>query len=150
MRTVIQRVSEAKVSIEGMEDQSIRAGYLVLLGIEEGDGEEDISYLLKKITQMRIFPDEEGKMNHSLIDTDGELLIVSQFTLHASTKKGNRPSFIKAARPELAERIYLHFVEEAKNLLPNKVKTGQFGASMKIQLCNVGPTTIIMDSKNKE
>ena len=148
MRALIQRVTQAKVEIVGRPDSVIGKGLLVLLGIEEGDGQEDISWLVKKISKMRIFGDVEGKMNASILDLQGEMLIVSQFTLHASTKKGNRPSFIKAARPETATDLYRNFVAQCNVLLP--VKTGQFGADMKVSLVNDGPVTIWLDSKNRE
>lgn len=148
MRALIQRVTQAKVEIVGRPDSVIGKGLLVLLGIEEGDGQEDISWLVQKISKMRIFGDVEGKMNASILDLQGEMLIVSQFTLHASTKKGNRPSFIKAARPEIATDLYGNFVAQCNVLLP--VKTGQFGADMKVSLVNDGPVTIWLDSKNRE
>ncbi|MDB4161711.1 D-aminoacyl-tRNA deacylase [Bacteroidia bacterium] len=148
MRALIQRVIQAKVEIVGRPDSGIGKGLLVLLGIEEGDGLEDISWLVQKISKMRIFGDVKGKMNASILDLQGEMLIVSQFTLHASTKKGNRPSFIKAARPETATELYENFVAQCNVLLP--VKTGQFGAYMKVSLVNDGPVTIWLDSKNRD
>jgi D-tyrosyl-tRNA(Tyr) deacylase len=128
----------------------IKQGFLVLLGIEENDAEEDIKWLAPKITGMRIMSDEDGKMNLSLTDVGGEMMIVSQFTLFASTKKGNRPSFLQSAKPDKAIPLYEAFIQEIKSLFPNKVATGSFGADMKITLLNDGPVTIIIDSKNKE
>lgn len=148
MRVLIQRVSEASVKIEGKVKSKISQGLLILLGIEQADSEEDISWLVKKISQMRIFEDTEGKMNKSVLNVEGSLLVVSQFTLHASTKKGNRPSFINAARPEVAIPLYEKFVSECESLLPTT--TGEFGADMKVALVNDGPVTIWLDSKNKE
>jgi len=150
MRLVIQRVSEAQVSIAGLIHASVKAGFLVLLGIEGEDTEEDVAYLVQKLCSMRIFPDADGKMNLDLKQIDGELLVVSQFTLHASTKKGNRPSFIKAARPEKAIPLYERFLAEASVLSGKPCKAGLFGADMKVALTNDGPVTIILDSKNKE
>lgn len=150
MRLVIQRVREASVTIDNSIVGSISSGLLVLLGIETKDTEEDIDWCLTKLFNMRIFSDENGKMNLSLLDVKGNLLVVSQFTLHASTKKGNRPSFIAAARPEQAIPLYESFIEKAKNLTPSKVETGEFGADMKVSLVNDGPVTIIIDSQNKE
>ncbi len=148
MRSLIQRVTQASVKIVGKPDSGIGRGLLILLGIEAGDSQEDISWLIQKISKMRIFSDEEGKMNASILDLQGEMLIVSQFTLHASTKKGNRPSFVKAARPEIASQIYENFVAQCKVLLP--VKTGLFGTDMEVSLVNDGPVTIWLDSKNRE
>jgi D-tyrosyl-tRNA(Tyr) deacylase len=151
MRAVIQRVSEASVTIEEKSFNTIEKGLLVLLGLEEADTKDDAAWLTNKIAQMRIFSDENNKMNLNLGDIHGELLIISQFTLHASTKKGNRPSFIKAAKPDQAIALYEYFIQEAKNLIgPNRVKTGQFGSDMKVALVNDGPITIFIDSKNKE
>jgi len=150
MKVVLQRVSEASVSIEEQLKAAIKNGFLLLVGIEEEDTQEDIEWLCRKIINMRIFGDEEGKMNLSLKDTNGEALIVSQFTLHASTKKGNRPSFIKAVKPDIAIPLYQDFINEFENKLGKPVKTGEFGADMKIALVNDGPVTIILDSKNKE
>ena len=150
MIAVIQRVSEAKVVIEGRSSGQIAHGLLVLLGIEEADNDEDVEWLSRKIINLRIFDDEDGVMNKCLLDVDGELLVVSQFTLHASTKKGNRPSYIKAARPEHAEPLYLDFVQELSVLTGNEVQKGVFGADMQVELCNDGPVTIIIDSKIKE
>ena len=150
MRAVIQRVSHASVEIDGKIVGQIQKGLLVLLGIESEDNSSDIDWLLGKITQMRIFSDSEGKMNESLLDQKGEMLIISQFTLHASTKKGNRPSFIKAARPEIAIPLYEEFIAKAKHQLSGKVQTGKFGADMQVSLLNDGPVTICLDSKNRE
>lgn len=150
MRLVIQRVTRASVTIEGREHASIRQGLLVLLGIEEDDTSEDVNYLATKLSNMRIFSDTEGKMNLDIKQVNGELLVVSQFTLHASTKKGNRPSFIKAARPEKAIPLYEQFISETTLALGKPVKSGVFGADMKVELLNDGPVTILMDSKNKE
>ena len=148
MRALIQRVSEASVTIDGEVYSAIGCGLLVLLGIEADDSQEDIDWLVKKISLMRIFEDADGKMNNSVMDVKGSMLVVSQFTLHASTKKGNRPSFINAARPETAIPLYERFIADCKELLP--VDTGQFGADMKVALVNDGPVTIWLDSKNKE
>lgn len=149
MIVVLQRVKEASVSISGKEKTAIGAGILVLLGIESADNDEDISWVGRKIVNMRIFADDEGVMNKSVLETGGEVLVVSQFTLHASTKKGNRPSYIKAARPEIAIPLYEEFVQEISGLLRKPVPTGEFGADMQIALVNDGPVTIILDSKNK-
>nr|WP_294860868.1 D-aminoacyl-tRNA deacylase [uncultured Fluviicola sp.] len=150
MRLVIQRVSHASVTVDNQIIGQIGVGLLVLLGIEHQDSEEDIDWLIQKTLQMRIFSDVEGKMNCSLQDIQGELLVVSQFTLHASTKKGNRPSFISAARPEQAIPLYESFIDKAQTALGRSVQTGIFGADMKVSLMNDGPVTIIIDSKNKE
>ena len=150
MKAVIQRVSQAAVTISNEVKSEIDAGLLILLGIEEADGKEDIEWLAKKIINMRIFPDEEGVMNKSLIDVDGEILIISQFTLHASTKKGNRPSYIQAAKPDIAIPLYESFIDEIEQLVTTKVGTGEFGADMKVSLINDGPVTILMDTKNKQ
>lgn len=150
MRAVLQRVTEASVTIEGKVTGEIKNGILVLLGIEDGDGEEDITWLCNKIIKMRIFNDENGVMNRSLQDIGGEVLVISQFTLHASTKKGNRPSYIKAAKPEVAIPLYEFFLKHLGNLLPKKPACGIFGADMKVALLNDGPVTIIIDSKNRE
>lgn len=149
MIVVLQRVKEASVSISGKEKATIGAGILVLLGIESADNDEDISWIGRKIINMRIFADDEGVMNKSVLETGGEVLVVSQFTLHASTKKGNRPSYIKAARPEIAIPLYEDFVKEISGLLNKPVPTGEFGADMQVSLVNDGPVTIILDSKNK-
>ena len=150
MRIVIQRVSEASVQVESKIVSSIKKGLLILVGIEEADADEDISWLVKKMVQLRIFEDENGVMNKSVQEVDGEIIIVSQFTLHASTKKGNRPSYIKAARPEFAIPMYKKFITETENLLGKKVGTGIFGAMMDVSLKNDGPVTIIIDSKQKD
>jgi len=150
MKAVIQRVSEASVTINNTEVASIDNGLLVLLGIVSEDTEDDINWLVKKITNCRIFNDASQVMNLSLLDTKGEVIVVSQFTLHANTKKGNRPSYIKAARPEVAIPLYETFIKNIQSVIPSKVQTGQFGADMKVRLLNDGPVTIIMDSKNKE
>lgn len=150
MRTVIQRVKNASVEIDHQEVAKIEAGVLILLGIEAADSEDDIAWLCRKISTMRIFNDEENVMNLSLKDTGGEAIVVSQFTLHASTKKGNRPSYIKSAKPEISKPLYEKFVTQLENKLGKKVGTGQFGADMQVHLCNDGPVTIMMDSKLKE
>ena len=150
MRTVIQRVSEASVTIEGIKKSEIGWGLLILLGIENEDTQEDIDWLCGKISRLRIFNDENEVMNKSVMDTDGEIIVVSQFTLHASTKKGNRPSYINAARPEFAIPMYEQFVETLAKTTGKTVQTGEFGADMKVRLLNDGPVTILIDSKNKE
>jgi len=149
MRTVIQRVSKASVTIEGKKVSQINIGLLILLGIETADNESDIEWLSKKIANLRIFNDDNGVMNNSLIDVDGEAIIVSQFTLQASTKKGNRPSYINAAKPEISVPLYLEFIENFESQINKKVGTGEFGADMKVELLNDGPVTIIIDSKNR-
>ncbi len=150
MRVVIQRVSRASVTISGRISGSIGKGLLVLLGIEENDDTTDIEWLTGKIVSMRIFSDEEGKMNKDVTECSGDILIVSQFTLHASTKKGNRPSFIRAARPEQAIPMYNEFIQSVERALGKSVQTGEFGAMMDVELVNDGPVTIVMDSKQKE
>jgi D-aminoacyl-tRNA deacylase len=150
MRCVIQRVSRAEVVINGDQSRSIGTGLLVLAGIEEADNGEDVEWLAGKVTRLRLFPDEKGVMNLSLQETGGELMVISQFTLHASTKKGNRPSYIRAARPDQAIPLYESFVTACESLLGRKVVTGEFGADMKIALLNDGPVTIIIDSKSRE
>lgn len=150
MRVLLQRVSEASVKIEERVVGQIESGLLLLVGIEEEDSKNDADWLIKKIIGMRIFSDEEGRMNRSIQDIAGQFLVVSQFTLHASTKKGNRPSFIKAARPEQAIPFYEYFKEELRKQSNLIVETGQFGADMKVSLTNDGPVTIWLDSKNKE
>ena len=150
MRVVIQKVTQASVSIENQTVASINKGLLVLVGIEDGDTNEDIAWLSSKIVNLRVFDDANGVMNLSVKEVGGELLIVSQFTLHASTKKGNRPSYIKAARPEVAIPIYEAFIKQVETLLGKRVPTGQFGAMMQVSLCNDGPVTILIDTKNKE
>ncbi|MCK6638843.1 MAG: D-aminoacyl-tRNA deacylase [Bacteroidia bacterium] len=150
MRVLIQRVLQASVTIDGKEHSSIGAGMLVLAGIEEADNDEDIEWLVQKITGLRIFNDNNGVMNIAIGEAGGEILAVSQFTLHASTKKGNRPSYIKAAKPDVAIPLYDKFVQRLSNATAGKVKTGVFGADMKVALVNDGPVTIWIDSKNKE
>ena len=150
MRVVIQKVTQASVSIENQIEASIDKGLLVLVGIEDGDTNEDIAWLSSKIVNLRVFDDDNGVMNLSVKEVEGEVLIVSQFTLHASTKKGNRPSYIKAARPEVAIPIYEAFIKQVETLLGKRVPTGQFGAMMQVSLCNDGPVTILIDTKNKE
>lgn len=149
MRLVIQRVSEASVTIDGSVHGTIGKGLLVLIGVESADTQEDVDWLVQKTVNMRIFPDDEGKMNLSLTDIAGELLVISQFTLHASTKKGNRPSFIQAARPETAIPLYESFIAGCSLSGISKVQTGIFGADMKVSLVNDGPVTIIIDSKER-
>lgn len=150
MRVVIQRVKEASVTIEGQIKSAITEGLLILVGVEDIDTEEDINWLAAKIANLRIFGDENGLMNRSVMEIQGEMLVVSQFTLHSSTKKGNRPSFLKAAKPDFAVPIYERFVRELEKVSNLKVLTGEFGADMKVALLNDGPVTIIMDTKNKE
>lgn len=150
MRAVIQRVSRASVTIEGAIKSSIGQGLLVLLGIEDADSLEDIQWLSNKIVNLRIFNDAAGVMNESLLDKKGELLLVSQFTLQASTKKGNRPSYIKASKPPVAIPMYEQMIQQLEKELGSPVKTGEFGADMKVELLNDGPVTIVIDTKNKE
>lgn len=151
MRLVIQRVDHARLDINEVKYSEIGKGLLILLGIEEEDNRDDIDWTVRKVINMRIFPDDEGKMNMSLLDTEGDIMVVSQFTLHASTKKGNRPSFIKAASPDHAVPLYEGFISKCQSEIgPSRVATGQFGAHMNITLKNNGPVTIFMDSKNKE
>lgn len=150
MKIVIQRVSKASVVIDHKEVASIGNGLLVLLGIVNEDTQEDIDWLCNKIVNLRIFPDENGVMNTSLLNASGDIIVVSQFTLHASTKKGNRPSYIKAAKPDVAIPLYKNFVSTLENSLGKKIQTGEFGADMKVHLVNDGPVTIIIDSKNRE
>lgn len=150
MRIVIQRVSDASVTIEEKVHGAIKTGLLVLAGFEDADTIEDIFWMSKKIIQLRIFNDKEGVMNLSVQDVKGDILVVSQFTLHAATKKGNRPSYIKAARPEKAVSLYNEFIQQLTKDLGKPVATGVFGADMKVALVNDGPVTIIIDSKNKE
>lgn len=150
MRTVIQRVTNASVTVESKVVAEIQKGLLVFVGIEEADSQEDLDWLVTKITQLRIFNDENEVMNLSVQDIDGDVLVVSQFTLHAATKKGNRPSYIKAAKPDFAIPMYERFVKTLESKLGKKVPTGIFGADMKVLLLNDGPVTIQMDSKNKE
>ena len=150
MRAVIQRVSESSVKINGQITGKIGRGLLILLGIEENDTNEDIEWLSGKITRLRIFNDDQGIMNLSVKEVNGEILVVSQFTLHASTKKGNRPSYIKAAKPEIAVPLYNKFLERLTFELGKPIETGQFGAMMEVSLVNGGPVTILMDTKQKE
>jgi len=150
MRVVIQRVKNAAVEIRNKNHSSVGQGLLIFLGIENDDGEEDINWLCKKIIQLRVFDDKNGVMNLSVVDIDGEILVISQFTLHAKTKKGNRPSYIKAARPDIAIPIYNKFVEKLGFYLEKEIKTGEFGALMQVSLVNDGPVTIIIDTKNKD
>ncbi|WP_299063440.1 D-aminoacyl-tRNA deacylase [uncultured Polaribacter sp.] len=150
MKVVIQRVTEASVTIRKIKVATINQGLLILVGIVNQDTQEDIDWLVRKITNLRIFNDENGVMNQSLLDTNGNVLVVSQFTLHASTKKGNRPSYIKAAKADVAIPLYEKFVKTLENEIGKKVQTGEFGADMKVALLNDGPITIIIDSKNKE
>jgi D-tyrosyl-tRNA(Tyr) deacylase len=148
MKVVIQRVSEASVKIEGEITGKIEKGLMILLGVSQNDSEKEVEWLSKKIINLRIFEDEEGKMNLSLQDVGGEILLISQFTLHAKTKKGNRPSFIEAARPELAIPLYQKMIESLEQQLGKKIATGEFGADMKVSLCNDGPVSIIIDTEN--
>ncbi|MCW1148163.1 D-aminoacyl-tRNA deacylase [Flavobacterium lacisediminis] len=150
MKAVIQRVSESSVTINSEIVAQIQQGLLVLVGIEDSDNQEDIVWLTSKIANLRIFEDESEVMNLSLKDIDGEMIVVSQFTLHALTKKGNRPSYIKASKPEIAIPLYESFVQQMEIELGKKIQTGQFGADMKVGLVNDGPVTIIIDTKNKE
>ena len=150
MRVVIQRVSKASVTIERKVSGAISKGLLVLVGIEDADGEEDIKWLSNKICNLRIFNDESGVMNRSVLEESGELLVVSQFTLHASTKKGNRPSYIKASKPEIAVPLYEKFKSQLMMDLGKEIASGEFGADMKVELLNDGPVTIIIDTKNRE
>ncbi|MBS4070064.1 MAG: D-tyrosyl-tRNA(Tyr) deacylase [Algoriphagus sp.] len=149
MIAVIQRVSESSVKIEGKIKAQIGLGLMILVGIEESDGPEDIEWLSKKIVNLRIFPDENEVMNRSLLEVNGEILLISQFTLHASTKKGNRPSYIKAAKPDIAIPIYEKMIVALETELGKSIGTGVFGADMKVSLINDGPVTIVMDTKNK-
>ena len=150
MRTVIQRVSEASVLINQQERRSIGRGLMILVGITHEDTSEDISWLVQKIGKLRIFADENGIMNLNVNEINGEVLLISQFTLHASTKKGNRPSYISAARPETAIPLYNEFIQQLQVEIQKPILTGEFGADMQVQLINDGPVTIIIDSKNKE
>jgi len=150
MKIVIQRVSKASVTINQNKVADIQKGLLVLLGIVNEDTQEDIDWLVRKIANLRIFNDDEGVMNNSLLDINGEVIVVSQFTLQASTKKGNRPSYLKAAKPDVAIPLYQKFVQTLEKSISKKVQTGEFGADMKVELLNDGPVTIIIDSKNKE
>jgi len=150
MRAVIQRVLNANVAINGKESRDINAGLVVLLGIEDADLIEDIEWLSAKIVNLRIFNDDQGVMNLSIKDKNGDILLVSQFTLHASTKKGNRPSYIRASKPDRAIPLYNQFVDELQKQLGKKIQTGEFGADMKVSLVNDGPVTIVIDSKTRE
>lgn len=150
MKVVIQRVTKASVTIDGMIKGSIDSGLLIFLGIEDADGEEDIIWLSNKIVNLRIFNDDAGVMNLSLLDIKGEILLISQFTLHASTKKGNRPSYIKASKPEIAIPLYEKMIEQLSKDSGKPIQTGIFGADMKVELLNDGPVTIMIDTKNKE
>ena len=149
MKAVVQRVNYALLKVEGKEYSSIKKGLLILLGITSDDNSEDIKWMVNKLVQMRIFGDKEGKMNLSVQDINGEIMVVSQFTLHASTKKGNRPSFIQAAKPEIAIPLYNSFLQELGIKYTGKIATGSFGAMMQISFENDGPVTIIIDSKNR-
>lgn len=150
MRVILQRVSEASVTIDRQMKAKIGVGLLILIGIEDNDSVEDIAWLVQKIAKLRIFPDADGMMNLSVQDTGGEIMVVSQFTLHASVKKGNRPSYIRAARPEIAMPLYEQFVAAIRLETNSNVETGEFGADMKVALINDGPVTIFIDSKNRE
>lgn len=150
MRAVIQRVTKASVTIDNKVNGHIQGGLLVLLGIEDADGEEDIKWLSNKMVNLRIFNDESGVMNRSVLEVDGGILLISQFTLHASTKKGNRPSYIKASKPDVAIPLYEKMISQLENDLGKKVETGIFGADMKVELLNDGPVTIVIDTKNRE
>ncbi|MVN19926.1 D-aminoacyl-tRNA deacylase [Mucilaginibacter arboris] len=150
MRAVIQRVSQASVKVNGIATGEIETGFLVLLGIEEADTEEDVSWLTQKIIGIRVFRDENGLMNKALADVNGDILLISQFTLFAQTKKGNRPSFIRAAKPEKAIPLYEMMIKILENLLGKSISTGIFGADMKVSLVNDGPVTVIMDTKDKD
>ena len=150
MRALIQRVSEASVTVEDEVTGAIEQGLLILLGVGTGDEESDLEWLAQKIANLRIFNDQDGKMNRSIIDIEGNFLVVSQFTLHASTKKGTRPSYIKAARPELAEPMYERFCQQLAIITGRSVERGQFGAHMDVRLLNDGPVTIWIDTKNKD
>lgn len=150
MRTVIQRVSEAKVDVDQKTLGTIKRGYLVLLGVEDADTIEDAKWLAAKICKLRLFDDADGKMNLDIKDVDGNILVISQFTLHAKTKKGNRPSYMKAGKPEFANQMYEYFIDELIQILEKPVPSGEFGANMQISLVNDGPVTIVIDTKNKE
>lgn len=150
MRAVIQRVSKASVKINSMASGEVKIGFVVLLGIEDADTEEDVIWLAQKIVNMRVFGDENSLMNKSLADVNGDILLISQFTLFAQTKKGNRPSFIRAAKPEKAIPLYEMMIKSLENLLGKSISTGVFGADMKVSLVNDGPVTIIMDTKDKD
>ena len=150
MRIVVQRVSHASVTINGVCKSAIKEGFMILVGIENADTHEDADWLCKKIVNLRVFDDKNGVMNKSILETDGNILVVSQFTLHASYKKGNRPSYIYAAKPDVAIPLYNYFCEALTKALGKEIGTGEFGADMKVELLNNGPVTICMDTKNKE
>lgn len=150
MKVVVQRVSKASVTINNEKVASIGSGLLILLGIVNEDTQDDIEWLTRKIVNLRVFDDENGVMNKSLLDVDGDVIVVSQFTLHALTKKGNRPSYIKAAKPDIAIPLYENFIKQFENDLNKKIQTGQFGADMKVELLNDGPVTLVIDTKNLE
>ena len=150
MRIVIQRVSHASVTINGVCKSAIKEGFMILVGIEEADTQEDANWLCRKVVNLRVFDDEAGVMNKSILDIDGNMLVISQFTLHASYKKGNRPSYIYVAKPDIAIPMYEYFCQTLSKELGKEVGTGEFGADMKVELLNNGPVTICMDSKNKE
>ena len=150
MKIVLQRVEEASVTIDGVCKSSIKEGFMILVGIENADTQEDADWLCKKIVNLRVFDDENGVMNKSILDINGEILLVSQFTLHASYKKGNRPSYIYAAKPDIAIPLYEYFCQALTTALGKEIGTGEFGADMKVELLNNGPVTICMDTKNKE
>jgi len=150
MRVIIQRVSSASVTIDSKVYRKINAGFLVLVGFTQDDAQDDINWLVQKIINLRVFPDQNGQMNQSITDVQGDILLISQFTLYASTKKGNRPSFIHAAKPDLAIHLYKQTVHTFNQIMPTNIKSGKFGADMKISLVNDGPVTISIDSKRKE
>lgn len=150
MRLVIQRVAQASVTINEIVKSEIKKGLLIFIGIENSDGADDIEWLCKKVINLRIFDDNEGVMNKSVLDIRGEILVISQFTLHASTKKGNRPSYIRAAKGDISKPLYEQFCKELSKELKKQIGTGEFGADMKVELLNNGPVTILMDTKNKE
>lgn len=150
MKVILQRVSESAVIIEDLEVASIKSGLLILLGVTNEDSKDDVEWLTNKIVNMRVFPDENGVMNNSILNSNGDIILVSQFTLYASTKKGNRPSYIKAARPDIAVPLYEKFKRQLEIDLGKPIQTGEFGADMKVQLVNDGPVTIVVDSKNRE
>lgn len=150
MRTVTQRVSQASVTIDGKVNSAIRQGLVVLIGIEDSDNQDDIDWMIKKIIHLRVFDDENGVMNRSILDIDGDIMVVSQFTLHASTRKGNRPSYIRASKSDIAIPLYEAFCGDLRRFLGKEIATGVFGADMSLNLTNDGPVTIIIDSKLKE
>ena len=150
MRAVIQRVSQSNVKVSGEVIGEIKGGLMVLVSFVDEDNDTDLDWMTKKIVNLRIFNDDEGKMNRSIQDVDGDILLISQFTLHGSTKKGNRPSFIKAAKPDIANVMYEKFIKILEQSLGKEIQTGEFGGDMKVSLINDGPTTIIIDSRNKE